>query len=197
MNISKILPALLKVQQPKNVTSQQTPKNSFINQQALKDVNAMKATVSVTKETAVKDQDSIQPRPANHPEITYLPLPLKAEPFKSALFFVRKYNNNQSVDEQNSSAFFIKLDTDNLGVVWIGLEHMPQQGLGVRFVTDQECHRQAIAEILPAIKQDLVSLGCGNVVTTCYVQTNVRHCQDIDPCAVAAEVITSLMDWTV
>jgi hypothetical protein len=196
MNISKILPILLKLQQPTN-TPRQVSNNNFANQD-LKNINAMKSTAAIVKEGNVKEQQDItHNRPAGHTEITYLPLPLKGEQFKSTMFFVRKYNGNKPINEPNSSAYFIKLDTYNLGVLWIGLEYLPQKGLGVRFVTEKETFRQAIAETLPNIRQDLEQLGYGKIITTCHVQPKVRHCQDIDPSANCADVITSLMNWTI
>lgn len=194
MNISKILPILLKLQQPTN-TPQKASNNDFANQN-LKNIAAMKATTTVVNEGNVKEQDITQTRPT-HTEISYLPLPLKGEHFKSTMFFVRKYNGDKLTQGRDSSAFFIKLDTYNLGVLWVGLEYLPQQGLGVRFVTEKEVFRQAIVEILPSIKQELEQLDCGKITTTCHVQPKVRHCQDIDPSASCADVITSLMDWRV
>ena len=84
-----------------------------------------------------------------------------------------------------------------MGILWIGLETVNNKGLIVRVVTEREEYQQAIKSILPGIRQDLEGLDYGSIVTSCVVQPNVRHCQDIDPEAHGLTVVTSMMDWQV
>ncbi|MTI80776.1 MAG: hypothetical protein FH758_07825 [Firmicutes bacterium] len=197
MNINKILPAILKLQQPKH--AKQQPANQKHEAFQLKETaRQAQAAMSTTKGGETKEADTQQMRPSLQNEILYLPLPLKSDYFKSALFYLRKYSENKSKDSENeSSGLFIKLDTYNLGILWVALFSVPTGGLVVRFFADSQPVSEAINGILPEVTNDLKSAGYKEVAAYSHVQPNIRQCQDIDPAAANAEVIKSLLDWEV
>ena len=192
MNVNKILPVLFKAVQVK--TGQQQPGNKNIERPEVKP-----SLLPATTKGSSLDKPTVTTKPQGSGllEITYLPLPLKSEHFRNALFFVRHFSGKQQGQKEENSGFFIKLDTNNLGILWIGLETVNNKGLIVRVVTEREEYQQAIKSILPGIRQDLEGLDYGSIVTSCVVQPNVRHCQDIDPEAHGLTVVTSMMDWQV
>lgn len=192
MNINKILPVLFKALEVKTNPQQQSNKN--IDRAEVK--QSLPSTITKNP-PADRPVATAKPQSPGSLEITYLPLPLKSEYYKNALFFVRHLGDGQPGDKEQNSGFFIKLATDNLGTLWIGLETVANKGLIVRMVAENEDYQEAIDAILPAVKQDLEGLDYSTIVTSCIVQPKVHHCQDIDPAAQGLQVITSIMDWRV
>lgn len=191
MNINKILPVLFKAVQ---VTG---PKQPVRQHTAQTDVKQFQPVTTTKNASADKPAVTIKPVGSGLMEVAYLPLPLKSAYFNQAQFFVRRFSNKQQAAGEANCAFFIKLDTDHLGTLWIGLETVNNKGLIVRMVAEKEEYQQALKSILPEIKQDLEGHTYQQVVTSCIVQADVRHCQDIDPDAYGLTVVTSMKDWQV
>lgn len=192
MNINKILPILLP--QPKNASQ---PSMQNAQHKSTKHAEQPAPAVLPDIEKAMESEKPQASRTSGTTEVSYLPLPLKCEVFKDALFFVRHYHGDKAKQQSGNTAFFIKLDTGNLGILWISLESVVNRGLVVRLVAESEDTRQKINEIIPHIKDDLEKLGYSNVAALCSVQPNVRHCQDIDHGATGLAVNNSLLDWQV
>nr|WP_238480688.1 flagellar hook-length control protein FliK [Desulforadius tongensis] len=151
--------------------------------------------MSATRAAESRETGNKQARSSG--EILYIPLPLKSDCFKSALFFIRQYKEKKAGPSSDRSGVFIKLETSNLGLLWIGLFSVPGKGIVVRFIAENQSTRQAINDILPAVKAELKKSGYREAAVSCLVQPNVSRCQDIDPAAANAGVIKSLVDWEV
>ncbi|MBO8137898.1 MAG: flagellar hook-length control protein FliK [Desulfotomaculum sp.] len=153
--------------------------------------------MSTTQNDDTKEPDLQHSRHSSPSELVYLPLPLKCDYFKSALFYIRQYSKKADENTPENTGLFMKLDTQNLGILWLALFSVPDKGLVVRFIVDNQSICRDILDNLPELKAELKKAGYNEVVTSCLVQPNVRRCEDIDPAAANAEVIKSLIDWEV
>ncbi|WP_051688265.1 flagellar hook-length control protein FliK [Desulfofalx alkaliphila] len=178
--------------QPKQVA-----KNSVQNQQAAAETGRHLPAALAKGEAAKKSETSHGGRQLSTPEIFYLPLPIKVDAFKSALLYLRQYSGSTAAEEDANKCIFIKLETFNMGILWIGIEHRGGQGLVVRFVAEDQGTRRLIEEIVPDVKGELIASGYSNTIVNCQVQPGVQGCQDIDSAAPGAAVVHSLVDWEV
>ena len=201
MNIDHIRSVLLQLNRHLQHVPQQPQKQTagkiMSNQPAIENINKTPVLPPTVNVTPAKEGAVTSARPQVTAEVFYLPLPLKSDFFKSASFFLRQYQGGKNNDAGNNPGVFIKIDTFNLGLLWIGIESNPNRELTVRFFAENDHAGQTINEVLPGVKSTLKQSGYSNIVTTCRVQPNVQHCQNIDPLATDSEVIKSLLDWEV
>ncbi|MCD5406995.1 MAG: flagellar hook-length control protein FliK [Desulfotomaculum sp.] len=198
IKINSILPILLQIQQNLQQKPQKQLNVSKIsNQPAIENTNKAPLASPTTNSLPTKSGEAVSARPQTAAEIFYLPLPLKSDLFKSASFFLRQYQGNESNHLNNNPKVFLKIATANLGLLWIGIESNTKQSLSVRIFTENSATRQAVNQALPGMETVLKQSGYSNINTNCRVQPDVQHCQHIDPTVTDAAVIKSLLDWVV
>ena len=154
-------------------------------------------TFAAEKTTAAKTADFAEPRVHNDSRPIYLPLPLTTDLFPNAQFFIRKYTGSSKPAAKNSTGVFIELHTFHLGTLWVGLELSAGSRLAVRFIAENQAARQAVEQILPELRGELMQAGYSSTALHCFVNSKVRCCQDIDPAAAGAKAVFNLMDCEV
>lgn len=194
MEVKGLLPLLLQLQQ---LPSQSKQPNVIAQKKQLFDsVKQTIITTAVNNTTKAKGvQEPPSQRVASSGDTVYFPLPVKSDIFKSALFFIRRHlGENSEKNSDGREAVFIRLDTANLGMLWITMESKNNKGLVVRFYAEHQAAQQWVEDILPRIKEDLEQMGYGSVTTGCKLQPNIMSCQDIDNLSGFSVIGSMLLD---
>lgn len=111
----------------------------------------------------------------------FLPLPLKSPLFTDSAFFIKNQREDRPEDgEDGRASIFIRLRTENLGLVWISLA-AGNEALKVSFYTEDDSHTARIRETFPALVEGLQQLGYSQVGTAGITRPGIRDCSDITP----------------
>ncbi len=184
MQIGSLLPLLIEIftrQAGQNKVNRELP-----GQEAGKAARqeAGRPSPAVSAETGRTGGEEVQaarlPSPG-HDLPDFLPLPIKSPLFSESAFFIKSRQENQAPEGEDGRAWvFIRLRTENLGLIWISLA-AGNQSLKVSFYTESETFTETIRETLPALVDELQKLGYPSVSAAGITRPGIRDCSDIAP----------------
>ncbi|MCL6612600.1 MAG: flagellar hook-length control protein FliK [Peptococcaceae bacterium] len=125
-------------------------------------------------------QAARQPSPG-HSLPDFLPLPLKTPLFTESGFYIKNQpENSPQRGEDGRSDIFIRLRTENLGLVWISLAAR-SESLKVSFYTENDSFTDTLRESFPGLVEGLRKLGYPSVSAAGITRPGIRDCAGIDP----------------
>lgn len=110
-----------------------------------------------------------------------LPLPYKSPLFSESRFYIK--NDSESTAAAGAdipASLFIRLKTDNLGVIWI---HMAakSESLSITFYSEEDSYTGMIRQDLPDLLEGLRKLGYTGVRAAGITRPGITGCADIVP----------------
>lgn len=111
-----------------------------------------------------------------------LPLPYKTPLFPESRFFIKNDRESQAAPNgaDGPASVFVRLKTDNLGVIWIHLASK-NQALSISFYTQEDSYTGMIREGLPDLVEGLRLLGYPDVRAAGITRPGITGCSDIVP----------------
>ncbi|MCL6477957.1 MAG: flagellar hook-length control protein FliK, partial [Peptococcaceae bacterium] len=109
----------------------------------------------------------------------FLPLPLKSPLFAESGFYIKNDRENSTGPEEDAHAgIFIRLRTENLGILWISLA-AGNEALTLSFFTETEACTEALKDTFPVLSEGLQKLGYTSVNLAGITRPGIRSCSDI------------------
>lgn len=138
-----------------------------------------KATPGEAAEAALKE--AAKPSPAQGAP-DFLPLPLKSPLFNESSFFVRRREEpvGEGKEESGRGHVFVRLRTENLGVVWISLDG-GNSSLKISFYTESDTFTHLFRDSFTALSEGLRDLGYPSVNLAGITRPGIRDCSEIAP----------------
>lgn len=182
MQINNMLPFLI------NILSRQEIQSSVSKTPTGKEAGTLpQQTVEQALETVAagidkSNRDDVSVTRQNSPVQTlpdFLPLPLKSPLFTESSFFIK--NNRKDSGEQQADSgteVFLRLRTENLGLIWISLTSRNEY-LKVSFFSEDPSYTNHLQEDMPTLMKDLNKLGYPSVTASAFTRQGIRHCADI------------------
>ena len=111
----------------------------------------------------------------------FLPLPLKSPLYPESGFFIRNHREAAaSAGEDGRTAVFIRLRTENMGILWISLSAV-KESLSVSFYTEKDAYTVSVKDSFPALTGTLDKLGYPSASLAGITRPGIRDCSDIAP----------------
>lgn len=185
MQINNMLPVLLEIltgQARQNKVNKPAPRQGAdgLARQGAEKTAATAASTEV-RNTAEGDlQVSRQPAPGQGlPD--FLPLPLRSPLFTDSRFFIKNgREDTPGPGEDRPANVFIRLRTENLGVLWISLA-AGNESLALFFYTESETYTVPLKESFPSLVDGLQKLGYTSVNVAGITRPGIKDCSDISP----------------
>lgn len=111
----------------------------------------------------------------------FLPLPLKSPLFSDSRFFIKNQREESpGAGEDRPANIFIRLRTENLGILWISLA-AGGESLALSFYTESESYTVPLKETFPGLVEGLQKLGYTSVNVAGITRPGIKDCSDISP----------------
>lgn len=185
MQISNMLPALL------NILSGRTVQNRVERPPAGQDAGEINRQKSGSAGEAAAapgagrvgegEMKAPSSPPAGQALPDILPLPYKSPLFSESRFYIKNDSESSAAAGADIPAsLFIRLKTDNLGVIWI---HMAakSESLSITFYSEEDSYTGMIRQDLPDLLEGLRKLGYTGVRAAGITRPGIAGCSDIVP----------------
>lgn len=155
------------------------------------DANDKLVAESTPKENTVRQNQQITN--STNQETHYLPLPLKSNIFKSAVFLIKQDLKEKDAHTSNNHSLFIKLDTENMGSMWINIECYGFAAIKVQFFVEDKEAYDKINNSLKSIKNALRESGYQEISLNCKMRSSTDSYSNID----FTELNKNIKNWKV
>lgn len=118
---------------------------------------------------------------AGHALPDILPLPYKSPLFSESRFYIKNDIESMAASGTDTPAsLFIRLKTDNLGVIWIQMAAR-SESLSITFYSEEDSYTGIIRQDLPDLVEGLRKMGYPGVRAAGITRPGITGCADLAP----------------